>query len=125
MRGFMALSEKSLRHSADLSRFVPLPVPDRASKRPQYDASPEAYRQLRQAVIEAGLLKRRYGYYLGRTLLCFGFLVAALALVPTVPEGWGWSALVATVLGFAFAQIAMIVEAVMLGYSLSKKSDRR
>src|SRR5215204_2447076 len=104
----MALSETSLRHDADLSQFVPLPVPDLASKQPLYDASPEAYRRLRQAVIEAGLLKRRYGYYLARTLLCFGFLVAALGLFLTVPEGRGWSALVATVLGFAFAQIAMI-----------------
>jgi fatty acid desaturase len=80
----------------------------RADEKPAYDASPAAYRRLRKLVIDAGLMERRYGYYLGRTLLSFGFLVAGLALVPVVPDGWGWSALVALVLGFAFAQIAMI-----------------
>ena len=104
----MALTESSLRHSADISRLVPLPAPLLADEKPPYDASPDAYRRLRQAVIDAGLMERRYGYYLGRTLLSFGFLVAALALVPTVSEGWGWMVLVAAMLGFAFAQIAMV-----------------
>jgi fatty acid desaturase len=104
----MALTEPTLRHSADLSPLVPLPAPLLADQKPPYDASPDAYRRLRQAAIDAGLLERRYGYYLGRTLLSFGFLAVALALVPTVSEGWGWIVLVAAALGFAFAQIAMI-----------------
>jgi fatty acid desaturase len=104
----MTLSEALPRQRADLSIVAPsteLPCTD---QKPSYDASPAAYRRLRRAVIAAGLMERRYGYYLWRTLLSFGFLVAALGLVFTLPDGWGWSALVATALGFAFAQIAMI-----------------
>jgi fatty acid desaturase len=59
-------------------------------------------------VIDAGLMERRYGYYLGRTLLSFCFLVVGMVLALAVPEGWGWTALTGGVLGFAFAQIAMI-----------------
>src|SRR5262249_17822293 len=104
----MASTETSLRHGADLSLRVPLTAPARSQPKLPYDASPAAYRRLRRAVIDAGLLERRYGYYLGRTLLSFCFLVVGLALELAVPDGWGWSALVALVLGFAFAQIAMI-----------------
>ena len=63
-----------LRQQADALRVVD-PAPDSIpGTRPSYDASPEAYRRLRRAVIEAGLLDRRYGYYLYRTLLSFAFV---------------------------------------------------
>jgi fatty acid desaturase len=104
----MTLSEPALRFGADLSLGVPRPALTLADKKPAYDASPDAYRWLRRAVIDAGLMERRYGYYLGRTLLSFGFLVVGLALVPLTSESWGWWALLAALLGFAFAQIAMI-----------------
>lgn len=104
----MALTERSLRQDADLPPLVPRMAPPLADEKPPYDASPAAYRRLRRLVMDAGLMERRYGYYLGRTLLSFSFLGVALALQLTVPDGWGWSALVAVALGFALAQIAMI-----------------
>src|SRR3954454_14943893 len=64
--------------------------------------------ELRQTVIAAGLLERRYGYYLGRTLVSFGLLVAALSLWLVVPDGAIGVMTVGCALGIAFAQIAMI-----------------
>src|SRR4051812_12468830 len=104
----MALTEPSLRQGADLSQLLLLPAPAAMEQKPPYDASPAAYRRLRRAVIDAGLMERRYGYYLGRTLLSFSFLVVGIGLYFTVPAGWGWSALVAVVLGFGLAQVTMI-----------------
>jgi fatty acid desaturase len=104
----MVLSETSVRQRADLSLIAPLTLLADADERPSYDASPAAYRALRRTVIETGLMERRYGYYAWRTLLSFGFLVVAMILAFTVPDGWGWSALVAVTLGVSFAQIAMI-----------------
>ena len=104
----MALTESSLRHEADTPRVVALTATLPTDTRPSYDASPEAYRRLRRAVIEAGLLDRRYGYYLWRILLSFGFVAGALSLAFAVPEGLGWSVLVTLALGFAFAQVAMV-----------------
>jgi fatty acid desaturase len=101
------LTETSLRQNAVISPPVS-PPSSTADQKPAYDASPAAYRRLRRAVIEAGLMERRYGYYLWRTLLSYGFLVVGIVLQLTVPDGWGWSALVAVALGFALAQIAMI-----------------
>ena len=79
-----------------------------AEAKPAYDASPEAYRRLRRLVIEAGLMERRYGYYLGRTLLSFGFLAVGIAVAIMVPSGFWWGALTAVVLGFAISQITML-----------------
>src|SRR5687768_8783535 len=93
-RCLMALTETSLRQGADIPSVVALTAPLPVETRPSYDASPEAYRRLRHAVIEAGLLDRRYGYYLWRTLLSFGFVAAAVALAFVVPAGIGWSVLV-------------------------------
>jgi fatty acid desaturase len=104
----MALSETALRQGADLSQLVPSTPPASIAEKPSYDASPAAYRRLRQAVIDAGLMERRYGYYLWRTLQCFGFLAVAIGLELIVPDGWGWAALVAVALGFALGQLAMI-----------------
>src|SRR4029434_3411671 len=112
----MALTEPSLRATTEslLGRRAdrPLTAPRLtvvpAESKPSYDASPAAYRRLRRAVIEAGLLDRRYGYYLGRTLLSFAFVAAAVTWAFVVPSGLGWSALVVLALGFGFAQVAMI-----------------
>lgn len=104
----MALTESTVRQGADFPHLVPLPARLPGDEKPSYDASPAAYRRLRQLVIDAGLMERRYGYYLWRTLLSFSFLALGIGLQLTVPDGWGWSALVALVFGFALAQIAMI-----------------
>ena len=110
----MALSEP-LAHSAPLAQPLTVsPAPPSllaqsvSDRKPAYDASPAAYRRLRASVIAAGLMERRYGYYFGRTLLSFGFLLIALGMAFTLPLGLGWGALTALMLGFAFAQIAMI-----------------
>jgi fatty acid desaturase len=105
----MALTETPVRQGADSLRVVVgAAAPFLAEARPSYDASPEAYRRLRKAVVDAGLLERRYGYYLFRTLLSFAFVAAALALAFVVPSGLGWSVLVTLALGIAFAQVAMM-----------------
>ena len=104
----MSLTETSLRQGADIPSVVVLTTPLPFGTKPSYDASPEAYRRLRRAVIEAGLLDRRYDYYLWRTLLSFGFVAAAVALAFVVPAGLGWSVLVTLALGFGFAQVAMM-----------------
>ena len=104
----MALTESSLRQDAELPPLVPLSAPLLADAKPPYDASPAAYRRLRKMVSDAGLMERRYGYYVWRTLLTFSFLALAIVLQLTVPDGWGWSALVAVAFGFALGQTAMI-----------------
>ncbi len=75
---------------------------------PEYDASPAAYRRLRRAVVEAGLLERRYGYYVGRTLVSFGILVTGVIAAFALPATWGWSMLAAVIIGIGLAQVAMI-----------------
>src|SRR3954469_22824718 len=104
----MALTEPSLRQGADLSQLLLLPAPAAMEQKPPYDASPAAYRRLRRMVIDAGLMERRYGYYLWRTLLSYSFLVVGLMLAFTVPVGFGWTALVGVVLGFAIGQIGHV-----------------
>ncbi|MGE3913019.1 MAG: fatty acid desaturase [Chloroflexota bacterium] len=76
--------------------------------RPSYDASPEAYRRLRRKIVEAGLLNRRYGYYLGRTLVSFGMLAAGLAMAFLAPQTWTWFLATIVVMGVGLAQVAMI-----------------
>lgn len=104
----MTLTETPLRQRADIPSVDALTTPPPVEAKPSYDASPEAYRRLRRAVIEAGLLDRRYGYYLGRISLSFAFVAAAVALAFVVPAGLGWSVLVTLALGFGFAQVAMV-----------------
>jgi fatty acid desaturase len=84
------------------------PSSEGEDRSPRYDASPEAYTRLRRSVIAAGLLDRRYGYYVGRTVVSFAFLAAALALYAILPVTLLSGAAVAIALGFAFAQVAMI-----------------
>src|SRR4051812_18022758 len=112
----MALTESPLRAPAvpligprtPAARPVPVSAFDAARIKPSYDGSPAAYRRLRSAVIEAGLLDRRYGYYAWRISLSFAFLAAAAALAFVVPAGWIWTTLVILALGFGFAQVAMV-----------------
>jgi fatty acid desaturase len=110
----MTLSEPPIRPAGTAvapgapSAVAPLTPPLDPSIRPSYDASPAAYKRLRRKIVEAGLLERRYGYYLGRTLVSFGILAAGLVLAFTLPAGWGWSLLAAAVMGVGVAQIAMI-----------------
>jgi fatty acid desaturase len=73
-----------------------------------YDASNAAYARLRQSVFDAGLMDRRYDYYLVRGLTSFALFVGALAFVFMVPPGWGWTALAAVVLGLTTTQLGII-----------------
>jgi fatty acid desaturase len=66
-----------------------------------------AYAELRRTVIAAGLLKRRYGYYLSHTSFCFALLVSAV-LPFLLPATLGWSLIESVLLGFALVQIGLI-----------------
>jgi fatty acid desaturase len=79
-----------------------------ATRPPGYDASDAAYAQLRRTVIAAGLLERRYGYYLLRWLSALVLMIGALVLMFVLPPGWGWTALAAVVLGFTTTQLGII-----------------
>ncbi|MCC7368052.1 MAG: acyl-CoA desaturase [Chloroflexi bacterium] len=108
----MTLSEPAIRPNgsallAPPPAGAPLATPT-AAARPTYDASPAAYRRLRRKIVEAGLLNRRYDYYLGRTLVSFAILAAGLGLLFTLPSGWVWTVLAASVMGVGLAQVAMI-----------------
>ena len=87
---------------------APLTHPIDPPARPAYDASPAAYKRLRRKIVEAGLLERRYGYYVWRTFVTFAILAAGIVLALTLPAGWGWSLLAATVMGAGLGQIATI-----------------
>lgn len=73
-----------------------------------YDGSPAAYARLRRAVAEAGLLERRYGYYLLRFASAFALVAAAVGLLFVLPSGWGWTAFAAVALGFSVTQLGII-----------------
>ena len=104
----MVLAEPTVRQVADAPAPHTYPAPLPSDSRPPYDASPAAYRRLRRAVVERGLLERRYGYYAGRISLSFAFVAAAVGWAFVVPAGWIWSVLVTLALGFGFAQVAMV-----------------
>ena len=100
----MALTERIFEAQPVLPPLIPVPIDGR---RP-YDASPAAYKRLRRAIVEAGLLDRQYGYYFWRTLLTFAMVGAGLVLAVTLPPGFGWAALAAMVLGIGLGQVGMI-----------------
>lgn len=64
------------------------------------------YVELRRAVIAAGLLERRYGYYALRAGSCFAMLALAIAVSWLAPAGW----LVASglFLAFSIVQVALV-----------------
>jgi fatty acid desaturase len=78
---------------------------DETATRPDYSA---AYAELRRIVIAAGLLKRRYGYYLALISFCFTLLIASIALPFFLPASLWWSALASIATGFAMVQVGLI-----------------
>jgi fatty acid desaturase len=84
-------------------------VPLATDSRPvNYDVSNAAYAELRKSVLDAGLMDRRYDYYLLRFVTAFGLFAGALALLFVLPPGWGWTVLAAVVLGFTTTQLGII-----------------
>jgi fatty acid desaturase len=65
------------------------------------------YAELRRLVVGAGLLERRYGYYVLRGGTCLALLVAAAA-VPFMLRPAAWLVLAAPFLAFAVVQVALI-----------------
>ena len=78
---------------------------DQTAAQPYYGA---AYAELRRTIIAAGLLERKYGYYLAHTAFCFLLLLVSLALPFLFPATSGWSILESILLGFAMVQIGLI-----------------
>jgi len=78
---------------------------DQTAAQPDYAA---VYAELRRTVIAAGLLERRYGYYLIRTSFCFLLFIFGVALPFLLPATFGWSTIASIVLGFAMVQVALI-----------------
>jgi len=78
---------------------------DQTTAQPDYGA---AYAELRRTIIAAGLLKRRYGYYI--TLICssFALLLVSIALPFFLPASLGWSAIASIAIGFAMVQVGLI-----------------
>lgn len=74
----------------------------------RFAASSAAYAELRQTVMAAGLLDRRYGYYLLRGLSAFALLAAAVSLLFVLPDGWGWTAFAAVAIGFTSTQLGLL-----------------
>jgi fatty acid desaturase len=72
---------------------------------PNYGA---AYAELRRTVIAAGLLERKYGYYLAHTVFCFLLLIVSVVMPFLFPATFGWSILESILLGFAMVQIGLI-----------------
>ena len=78
---------------------------DETTAQPDYGV---AYAELRRTVIAAGLLKRRYGYYLALTCFCFALLLVGIALPFLLPSSFGWSAIASIFIGFAMLQVGLI-----------------
>src|SRR3954451_5833661 len=71
-------------------------------------APPTAYAELRRTIQAAGLLQRRYDYYVARTLGCYALFAFGLALGVVLPPTLGWSMVTAFTLGLASIQIGML-----------------
>jgi len=67
-----------------------------------------AYAELRRTIIAAGLLERRYGFYIAHTSFCFVLLLIGVALPFVLPASFVWSAIASIVIGFAMVQIGLI-----------------
>jgi fatty acid desaturase len=103
--GVVAPTSGSARYSAVVLSTV---GPTAATRPPTGDCSDIAYAGLRRMIIDAGLLDRRYGYYAMRFVVSLGLMVGALASVLILPDGWGWTALAAVVIGFTTIQLGII-----------------
>src|SRR5436309_14340230 len=88
-----------------LERVMSISSLDETVAQPDYGV---AYAELRRTVIAAGLLKRRYGYYLALTSFCFALLMGSIALPFFLPASLGWSALASIGISFAMVQVGLI-----------------
>ncbi|MFN8471684.1 MAG: acyl-CoA desaturase [Anaerolineae bacterium] len=79
-------------------------MPSRAARGPAHSA----YADLRRTIVGAGLLERRYGYYLVRSVSCYALLILALAIPIVLPPTWPLTILAAFALGFISIQIGML-----------------
>jgi fatty acid desaturase len=94
---------------APTSAPPPTYAPSPAGAPAQAPTDPAVYTRLRRIITEAGLLERRYGYYLMRFVTAFALFAGALALTLTaLPAGWGWTALAALAIGFTSRQLGII-----------------
>lgn len=89
-----------------VARGAAATIPD--ARPANYDGSPAAYARLRRAVVDAGLLQRRYGYYALRFSSALALVAGAVALLFVLPEGWGWTAFAAVALGVTITQLGII-----------------
>lgn len=87
---------------SESSLLLPTSPPER------YIAASAAYTELRKLVTDAGLMDRRYDYYLLRGISSFVFMAAAVALLFVLPEGWGWTAFAALAVGFTSTQMGLL-----------------
>jgi fatty acid desaturase len=78
---------------------------DETTAQPDFGAG---YAELRRTVIAAGLLKRRYGYYLALTSFCFALLMVSIALPFFLSASFGRSAIASILIGFAMVQVGLI-----------------
>ncbi len=78
---------------------------DETTAQPDYGAS---YAELRRTIIAAGLLKRRYGYYLALICFCFALVLTSVLLPFLLPASFGWSAIASLFIGFAMVQVGLI-----------------
>lgn len=83
-------------------------APVSPSRPPGHDGSDAAYARLRRAIVDAGLMERRYGYYLVRTLTAAALFAASLTFAFNLPPGWGWTVLAALALGFTTTQLGIV-----------------
>ncbi len=75
---------------------------------PSRRTPPNAYAELRRRVVAEGLLERRYGYYLGRSIGCYALLALAIAIALAGPSALAVTLLAAFLLGFVSVQIGML-----------------
>ncbi len=67
-----------------------------------------AYAELRRTIIAAGLLKRRYGYYLALICFCYTLVLISVLLPFLLPASFAWSAIASIFIGFAMVQAGLI-----------------
>src|SRR5258705_5558102 len=78
-----------------------------APGRPVRPASRSIYSQLLRQVKAAGLLERRYGYYLAKIAVTGGLLIIGWGSFVLVGKSW-WPGLIAAFLAFVLAQLRII-----------------
>jgi fatty acid desaturase len=79
----------------------------RAVERTLRSTGPSDFTALADAVRDAGLLRRRYGYYWTKLIALPMTVLAALAMFVWIGDAW-WQLFTAAVLGILFAQVAFL-----------------